>query len=189
MNGTEALWTVDHWLAVPHTALGLFRRVTGSALANARHSLDDITAAVTDRTTLREDLGGAAGTGDLTRLSRRDCLELLAGKRFGRLAYLARAHSPDIVPVNYVLDGSDILIATGPGPKLQSAERREVVALQVDEIDEQEHSGWSVLVVGRAERLSPADEARLSITPPWAKGPRHHLMRITPRRVEGRRLL
>lgn len=181
--------SLDRWLAAPPTALALSLRVAGSALTNARRSLEDITAAVTDRATLRDELSAAAVKGDLTRLSQDACLELLAAKRLGRLAYVARARCPDIVPINYALDGRDILIASGPGPKLQAAERREVVALLVDEIDEVEHSGWSVLVVGRAERLTPADAARLPDPLPWARGPRRHVLRITTQRVEGRRLL
>ena len=107
----------------------------------------------------------------------------------GRIAYVARAGLPDIVPVNYVLDGEDVLVRSGPGPKLQAAERGDMVAFQVDDIDEGQHTGWSVVVVGRARRLSAAEQNRVERVPkPWAVGPRSHLVRITPTRITGRRL-
>lgn len=71
----------------------------------------------------------------------------------------------------------------------QAAERRELVAFEVDDLDEDTHTGWSVTVVGRTTRLAPADREQVTATPvPWAAGPRLHLLRITPVRIDGRRL-
>ncbi len=189
MTAVRALGTLNRLLTAPPTALALSRRVAGSALANARRSLDDITDSTRDRSVLRDELNQASEKGDLARLSQGACLDLLATKSLGRLAYVAREGHPDIVLVNYVQDGRDILVASAPGPKLQAAERREVVAFQVDDIDEGDHSGWSVLVVGRAERLSPEQAALRPLPEPWAHGPRRHILRIRPQRLDGRRLL
>ena len=165
----------------------LSRRVAGSAVNNARASLEAIACAVADRRHLRvqED---SVEVGDLQRLSVGRCFELLDTHSTGRLAYLARAGAPDLVPVNYVLRDGVILIQTGPGPKLQAAERRELVAFEVDDIDRDTRSGWSVVITGRAERLSYSDAAALDLPAPWANGIRRHTMRITPRHVEGRRM-
>ena len=82
-----------------------------------------------------------------------------------------------------------MLIRSGAGPKLQAAERRELVAFEVDELDDDSHSGWSVVVHGRAERVTEPDGADSAELPlPWAAGPRVHTIRITPRRVTGRRI-
>jgi nitroimidazol reductase NimA-like FMN-containing flavoprotein (pyridoxamine 5'-phosphate oxidase superfamily) len=163
------------------------------ALCNAREAMLTLTAAVTDRLTLTDRLAevGQAGPGVLCSVTPEECYELLSDCVVGRLAYVARAGVPDIVPVNYVLDGRDILIRSGPGPKLQAAERRDVVAFEVDDIDVASRSGLSVVVVGRARRMSPDDRRRLDspLDPtPWALGPRHELIRIQPTRVTGRRL-
>ena len=163
------------------------------ALDNAREAMITLTAAVADRLILTDRLHEADldESGEFRSLTLEECYDLLSDGVVGRLAYVARAGVPDIAPVNYILDGRDILIRTGPGPKLQAAERRDVVAFEVDDIDVASRSGRSVVVVGRARRMSPADQRRLdrpSEPTPWASGPRQELMRIQPTRVTGRRL-
>ena len=76
--------------------------------------------------------------------------------------------------------------------KLQAAERRELVAFEVDVIDVDTRCGRSVVVHGRASVCSPAEQrtfADRSETTAWADGPRHHLIRIRPSRVTGRVLV
>lgn len=169
----------------PLSALG--KHVAGSAVSNARVSLEAIACAVADRRHLRvqED---SAKVGDLQRLSVGTCFELLATQTTGRLAYLARAGAPDVVPVNYVLRDGVILIRSGPGPKLQAAERRELVAFEVDDLNRDTRSGWSVVITGRAERLSYSDADALDLPAPWVNGVRRHTLRIKPMHVEGRQL-
>ena len=116
-----------------------------------------------------------------------ECLELLASRTVGRLAYVARAGTPDIVPVNYRYVDGRVVIRSAPGPKLQAAERRERVALEVDELDEETRSGWSVVVHGRATVLRPEHEPPEGAVP-WAPGPRRHVLQVVPERVTGRRL-
>jgi nitroimidazol reductase NimA-like FMN-containing flavoprotein (pyridoxamine 5'-phosphate oxidase superfamily) len=127
--------------------------------------------------------------GDLIELSHATCLDLMRTCSVGRLAYVARAGVPDVVPVNYVLDGEDILIRSGPGPKLQAAERHDLVAFEVDSIDEEQHRGWSVVVHGVAHRLTGAEAKHLPVdVQPWAVGPRPHVIRVRIRRISGRRV-
>lgn len=164
-----------------------------SALANARTAVESVTAAVAERAELMRllvhDDRPERMNGALSVLSRDACLELLRTRSVGRLAYVARAGVPDVVPVNYVLDGADVLIRSGPGPKLQAAERHDTVALEVDAIDEAEHCGWSVVVHGTAERVPDSEQPHLRVQPrPWAVGPRSHVIRVRPRQVTGRRL-
>jgi nitroimidazol reductase NimA-like FMN-containing flavoprotein (pyridoxamine 5'-phosphate oxidase superfamily) len=170
----------------------LMLRPTKGALDNAREATMSLALAIADRLVITGDADEADDEpGTLHKMSRTECHELLEAESVARFAYVARAGVPDIVPVNYLLDGDDVLIRSGPGPKLQAAERREVVAVQVDTIDRTDHTARSVVVTGRAERLS-ADEARaledrLADTP-WAAGPRRHVIRVVPTRVAGRRL-
>ena len=167
----------------------LGRRVLGAALDNARTS----SAALTQQVRLREALAPPEDDepGSLVRLDRATCLELLASRRTGRLAYVARAGVPDVVPVNLALDGERLLVRSGPGPKLQAAERREVVAVEVDDIDEELRTGWSVVVAGRARRLHTSEVAALPadlLPEVWARGPRSSVIAVALTRVEGRRL-
>ncbi len=186
----DRLVTVDRWRrGAPLSVLGLPRHLWGAALDNARRSLIEISAAVTDRTRQLEDLKSGSQSGDLLRLSPQACLDLLGSRTTGRLAYVARAGVPDIAPVNYVMAGSDLLIRSAPGPKLQAAERRERVAFEVDDIDEQTQHGWSVVVAGVAEPLTPEQAAQLPQPVPWANGSRRHTLRIRPTRIDGRKLL
>jgi hypothetical protein len=122
----------------------------------------------------------------LVSLPTSECRALLAERQLGRLAFNNRAGQPLILPVNYVLDGRDILISSGPGPKLQAAERSEHVALEVDDIDHATHEGWSVLITGRAERVRLPSGAKK--VPTWAPGPRNQLIRVRVDRLSGRRL-
>jgi nitroimidazol reductase NimA-like FMN-containing flavoprotein (pyridoxamine 5'-phosphate oxidase superfamily) len=167
----------------------LSRRVLGAALDNAAAS----TAAIAAQVRVREALAPAEDDepGALVRLDRATCLALLASRRTGRLAYVARAGVPDVVPVNLALDGDRLLVRSGPGPKLQAAERREVVAVEVDDIDEQTRTGWSVVVAGRSKRLHTSEAAALDddlLPEVWARGPRSSVIAIELTRVEGRRL-
>lgn len=175
------------------TALGL-TGLPGSALTNARAGTRDLALAVAHRLALQPlDDDCVPSAGDLGVLSRAECLLLLRGQRLGRLAYIARAGVPDIVPVNFTLYGDTVLIASGPGPKLQAAERRELVAFEVDHLDEAGPTGWSVVVSGRARRLSTTElqaqrRSGDALPLPWANGPRHSLIQIVPTRIAGRRL-
>lgn len=116
---------------------------------------------------------------------------LLASGDVGRIGISVGA-LPAIFPVNYrVVDGA-ILFRTAPGSKLSAAVANAVVAFEVDDFGVYDHSGWSVLVVGRAEVvtdpdvLAAADAAGLQ---PYVGGSRPATVRITPTLISGRRLV
>jgi hypothetical protein len=165
-------------------AAGSLRRI---ALDNARSSATAITASRQQRRELRP----ADAEGGIATIDRDTCLDLLAAHSVGRLAYVARAGVPDVVPVNYAVHGRDLLVRSGPGPKLQAAERGEVVVVEVDDIDEDSHTGWSVVVAGRARRLHVTEVARLpddALPVAWVPGPRWSVVSVQMSRVTGRRL-
>lgn len=176
--------------AVPRAVRSQARRMSSSGLDNARSAAASISRSVAERRELDPDAAGE-GPGALARLSEPECLELLGSRSLGRLAYVARPGTPDIVPVNYALRGRKVLVRSGAGPKLQAAERGEQLALEADDIDESTHAGWSVVVVGPARRLSDRERADLpegDLPQTWAKGPRSAVIELTVRRVAGRRL-
>lgn len=117
------------------------------------------------------------------------CRELLAGTEIGRVAWQA-ADGPQILPVLYTLHGETVLFKTSPYGPLSDLIRPTEVAMEVDQLDAEHRSGWSVLVRGRAEAAS--QPAELSPTwaldgiVPWAPGARSLVIAITPRIITGR---
>jgi len=127
---------------------------------------------------------------ELSALSRAECLDLLASQSVARLAFTRRA-LPDVIPVNFVLDGESALIRVQPGSAVARAVAGAVVAIQADDLDREDRTGWSVTAVGEAcEVLDPGDLARVAdlVPLPWARGDRSLLIRIPLTRVAGRRL-
>src|SRR5579884_4560783 len=109
-----------------------------------------------------------------------ECRALLATAKIGRLGVCMGA-MPAIFPVNFVVDGDSIVFRTAQGTKLNAATHHAVVAFQCDEVDEFEHTGWSVLVVGMARAVTdPHELERHRGLPlrPWAAGTRECYVRV-----------
>ena len=127
---------------------------------------------------------------ELTELHRADCLRRLAGGVIGRVVF-TEAALPAAHPVTYLLDGEEIVFRTADGGKLAAATLRRVVGFQVDEIDLQARTGWSVLGVGEAYEVT--DPRRLAdlatrMPPPWTSHRRDHTVAIPLQRLTGRRV-
>lgn len=126
----------------------------------------------------------------LQRLSVADCLALISRCGVGRLAF-TQGPAPVILPVNFTLDGSAVVLRTAEGTELARLPDGEGVALQVDHVDLDYHSGWSVLLRGRLDRITdPADLARCKELPlgVYAPGVRDEWRRISPATISGRRI-
>lgn len=127
---------------------------------------------------------------DLEVLTDQECLDLLAGRHLGRIGFVADGW-PVILPVNYVFEEPSIVVRTGPGLKLEGTPLS-LVAFEVDDADPAGHWGWSVLAQGPAFDISDAvDEysaalRRLPVEPD-APGVRRNWLKITARRISGRR--
>lgn len=120
-------------------------------------------------------------------LDRAECLTLLHSQRVGRLAFTDDSGT-DVIPVNFVLDGGDLLIATSAyGPIARSATGARV-AFEVDGVDDFTESGWSVVVRGRTTREAPFD-LPAERPYPWAEGTRSYVLRVHAEVVTGRRLI
>jgi nitroimidazol reductase NimA-like FMN-containing flavoprotein (pyridoxamine 5'-phosphate oxidase superfamily) len=119
-----------------------------------------------------------------------ECLKLLAGLPYGRLAYLD-AGAPSIVPVNHLVDGPNVVIRSLDGGKLGAAIFERPVAFEVDDLDFSTRTGWSVVVRGRAEIVEPEDaDGYEKWLDSWAvrDGARTTWVRIVADEVSGRRL-
>jgi nitroimidazol reductase NimA-like FMN-containing flavoprotein (pyridoxamine 5'-phosphate oxidase superfamily) len=131
------------------------------------------------------------GVAELESLGRAECLELLALVRVGRLGLIVDGR-PEILPVNYILDGDSVLFRTSESSVLNGASLSQV-AFEVDHIDESARSGWSVMVHGRADdignAIDPTSERLRQLTLiTWAPGGRHRWFVVRPETITGRRL-
>jgi nitroimidazol reductase NimA-like FMN-containing flavoprotein (pyridoxamine 5'-phosphate oxidase superfamily) len=130
---------------------------------------------------------------ELQVLSDEACYQLLATQQIGRLGVNAE-HYPLIFPVNYALDHGVIVIRTDTGTKLAAADHANVT-FEVDHIDQQTRSGWSVLVRGLAEEVTSehrtelVERTKASGVEPWAPGDRGHWIRLIPQDISGRRIV
>ncbi len=126
-------------------------------------------------------------TSKLRELGREECVRLLETHHVGRIAF-ADDSGPDVLPVNYVMDGDDILLSTTGYGAIARAATGARVAFEIDEADEFNESGWSVVVRGRATRESPFDQPG-ERPHPWPDGTRTYTLRITSDLITGRRLI
>jgi len=128
---------------------------------------------------------------ELHTLDRAACLELLRTVTVGRIAFTERA-LPAIHPVNFTVDGSNVIIWTSGGGKLAAAVTGAMVAFEADEVDAVTRSGWSVVVLGHASLIRDIDKLVALAGPdsrPWAPGRSNHVIRIKSERITGRRIL
>ncbi|WNM31267.1 pyridoxamine 5'-phosphate oxidase family protein [Streptomyces sp. Li-HN-5-11] len=124
-------------------------------------------------------------------LDRHECLRLLAKVPVGRIVYTRQA-LPAVLPVNFGLDtDSSILVRTSATSDLVRAVDGVVVAFEADDFNAAEHSGWSVVVTGRATAVTdPAEHERLSRTGPlsWVVTQDWIFLRIEAEMVTGREI-
>jgi uncharacterized protein len=124
-------------------------------------------------------------------MTRQECLDLIAGGGVGRVA-LCTPSGPRIYPVNYIVDRGQIVFRTAAYSLFGTTVHDQTVAFEVDELDYENASGWSVVVTGVAETVNDPDEIAVwadgGALQPWAEGARHLYLRIEPQGVSGRRV-
>ena len=126
--------------------------------------------------------------GSFAELSEAECQELLAQHTAGRVGFMA-PEGPQILPVTYQYRNHRVIFRTSRTGVLSGLARRTSVAFEIDEIDERNHSGWSVLVLGFAKAMTHnalLTTAWESGPVPWAGGTRTLFIEITPRTISGR---
>jgi nitroimidazol reductase NimA-like FMN-containing flavoprotein (pyridoxamine 5'-phosphate oxidase superfamily) len=138
------------------------------------------------RTTEGRTREPAVEEGQLVELSRDECLTLLRGAQVGRIAVPDPPGAPDVVPVNYVIDGEAVVFRSGLGTKFRLLSRA-AATFQVDDVDLVKGRGWSVMVKGRANECSHWETGHLRVEP-MAAGPRNQWMRLVPAFITGRRI-
>src|SRR5829696_6877771 len=86
-------------------------------------------------------------------IPRATCERLLSEHTVGRVAWNA-PDGPQLVPVNYAYYNKTIVFRTAPDGVLSQLARRTNVAFEIDGLDEDARTGWSVVVRGSAERVT-----------------------------------
>jgi nitroimidazol reductase NimA-like FMN-containing flavoprotein (pyridoxamine 5'-phosphate oxidase superfamily) len=128
----------------------------------------------------------------LRELSRDECERRLSEHTVGRVAWNA-ADGPQLLPVNYAYYNRTIVFRTMPYGVMSQLARRTNVAFEIDGVDEEARTGWSVQVRGPAERVMQAYdlvELWTKVGPvPWAAGERTLHIAITPRTITGREVV
>lgn len=119
-----------------------------------------------------------------------ECRRLLAlaakEGRVGRLG-VATDRAPVVVPVNFTLHGGLVLARVGTG-YLSRAAAGQLVAFEVDEVDEDTASAWSVLVRGLATLIESPTVAEFEAAgEPLVPEPGDNVLTIRPDTLTGRR--
>lgn len=123
-------------------------------------------------------------------LHREEALDLLGRASVGRVA-VTLAGVPHVVPVNYRVHDGAVVFRSGSGTKLAAALAEHPVSFEVDRIDENTQTGWSVLVSGRASVVTePAALAAIAALElvTWAPGAHDQVVQIAPELVSGRQI-
>ena len=124
-------------------------------------------------------------------LERSECLELLANGNYGRLGVMVDGY-PVVLPMQYALDGERVVLRTNPGSKFSQAPLANV-SFEIDHVDLERETGWSVLVQGVAEDITNAIDtlsvqARELTVDTWAQSPADCWLAIVARKITGRRI-
>ncbi len=118
-----------------------------------------------------------------------ECWGRLDEGRTGRVGW-SSGGAPQLFPVSYALYDGDLVFRTSPYGRLAELVRPTAVAFEVDEVDEDAGSAWSVVVHGLARAvLLPLHLTTLWARPdiqPWAPGTWNVFIAITPHEVTGR---
>jgi nitroimidazol reductase NimA-like FMN-containing flavoprotein (pyridoxamine 5'-phosphate oxidase superfamily) len=124
-------------------------------------------------------------------LTELECRDLLTTGEVGRVA-VCTPRGPQILPVNYRVDGASLVFRTAPYGVLGQHAWNGRIAFEVDHVDGETRSGWSVLATGPGELVQDAEELSLVRAfrnpQPWAPGSRLLYVRLVWDSLTGRRV-
>jgi nitroimidazol reductase NimA-like FMN-containing flavoprotein (pyridoxamine 5'-phosphate oxidase superfamily) len=125
----------------------------------------------------------------LETLSQQDSVALLSTIPVGRVVFTVGA-LPAIVPVAFAVHDGAVVMRTSPESRLAKAAPGGVLAFEIDDIDAETRTGWSVVVMGVATVVVDP-EARAAIdgvVEAFAPGQRDVYIRLPLTVVTGRRV-
>ena len=103
-----------------------------------------------------------------------ECLELLKGVEYGRVAVVTGEGRPEIFPVNFAVRGHTVVFITG-SEVMKAWAPLGHVAFEADTFDHLTHEGWDVVVTGEGADVTDARDplsllARSQGIRSWAQG-------------------
>jgi nitroimidazol reductase NimA-like FMN-containing flavoprotein (pyridoxamine 5'-phosphate oxidase superfamily) len=170
---------------VPVLGIGSLVRLAAALETTAAH----LGGADIDRSPGR---GGPGRAPQLTELDAAESATRLEGGGIGRIVFTDE-QGPTAVPVSFKLLDGDVVFRSSEestiGRVLAAAPLP--VSFEVDHIDDALHEGWSVLVHGRAHRITDGQEleqARALAIEPWSGVERNLYVRVRAASLTGRRI-
>lgn len=124
-------------------------------------------------------------------LTPEECFRLLKSGVFGRLAMVVPT-GPQIVPINYSVVNDRIVFRTTPYSLLGTYGLNAQMAFEVDHVDYEYGTGWSVVARGRVDAITDSRELDVItsswVPRPWASGQRNAYYGLHWTELSGRRL-
>jgi transcriptional regulator with XRE-family HTH domain len=125
-----------------------------------------------------------------------ECKAHVATGGIGRFLFDDPGRGPVAIPVNYKMDGDDVIFRTsgtsGVGAEMRiNAALAQRVSFDVDQLDDSLAEGWSVLLSGTARVITDPAELQRAMAlgiEPWAGGERDVYIRLMPSQITGRRI-
>jgi transcriptional regulator with XRE-family HTH domain len=133
----------------------------------------------------------AARNATLHDLTEAECRALIAPGGVGRFLFVQAGRGPVAVPVNFKMDGADVVFRTSRDSVVADGIGQQPVSFDVDHIDDALSEGWSVLLTGTARLITDSAElgrAQALDIEPWAGRDRELYVRLAPSEVSGRRI-
>lgn len=120
-------------------------------------------------------------------LTDEECWERLASEEFGRLAF-QMVDEIHLVPINYALDGRSLLFRTAAGNKLFAVALSRDVVFEIDHVDDEQDTAWSVILRGYPRLLEEDEAHRAEQVPlrPWVDTRKESVVEIKATGVSGR---
>ncbi len=124
-------------------------------------------------------------------ISRAECLRLLRYESFvGRVGF-AVAGLVHLRPVNYIADERSVVFCTARGSVLAAISSGASIVFEVDASQPLDHSGWSVIVRGKAAEVTDQDELAFLRRGPlksWAVPASEQWIRLDIEEISGVRI-
>lgn len=125
-----------------------------------------------------------SGPAGLDLLEDRECLRLLQTVPVGRIVF-TRGGLPAVRVVGFRVDEDTIVfVADDEGEGIRAALRGDVVAFEADDLDADQHEGWTVTAVGHLSVVPPEEAVALAPAEPGRQ-----LIRLGVESLSGHRLL
>jgi hypothetical protein len=105
-------------------------------------------------------------------ICRRECLDLLAQAKVGRVVFV-RGALPEVIPVCYLVAGETVVFGVHSTSPVAQEMEGSIVTFQVDSFDSERECGWHVRAVGTFQpTLTPDELAVIGVVvpQPWAVG-------------------